>query len=162
MPSPVPQFARMLTALAANLAKTEAHATAHKIAPEALLQARLFPDMYPLVKQVQLACDFAARASARLAGAEIRSFDDTEVSFADLQARIRTALDYIATFAPGRYADADNRSITLKQQGGDRVMSGAEYLTLFAQPHFFFHVTAAHCILRAKGVDIGKSDFMGA
>lgn len=162
MPSPVPQFARMLTALAANLAKAEAHATAHKIAPEALLQARLFPDMYPLVKQVQLACDFAARASARLAGAEIRTFDDTEVSFADLQARIRTALDYIATFAPGLYADADSRSITLKQQGGDRVMSGADYLALFAQPHFFFHVTAAHCILRAKGVDIGKSDFMGA
>ena len=161
MLSPVAQFSQMLEALSAILAKAEAHATAGKIAPEALLQARLFPDMYTLTKQVQLACDFAARACARLAGAEIRSFADTEVSFADLQARIRTALDYIATFAPGLYADADNRSITLKQQGGDRVMSGADYLALFAQPHFFFHVTAAHCILRAKGIALGKSDFMG-
>ena len=162
MQSPVPQFTRMLHALAAILAKAEAHAAARKIAPEALLQARLFPDMMTLVGQVQLACDFAARASARLAGADIRNFPDTETSFAVLQARIATALAYIAAFSADAYGGAEARAVTIRQQGRDTTMTGSEYLSLFAQPQFFFHVTAAYCILRAKGIEIGKGDYMGA
>ena len=161
MQSPVPQFTQTLTALAAILQKAEAQATARKIDPAVLLQSRLFPDMLNLTEQVQLACDFAARAAARLADQEIRNFPDTETSFAQLQARIKTAIDYMATFAPAAYQGADARNITLKQQSGDQVMTGAQYLAHMSQPQFFFHVTAAYCILRAKGIEIGKRDYMG-
>ena len=162
MHSPVPQFTRTLTALSAILHKAEAHAAAKKIDPAVLLQSRLFPDMLNLTEQVQLACDFAARAAARLAGADIRNFPDTETTFAELQTRITTALDYMASFAAASYQGAETRTITMKQPSGDRVMTGADYLAHMSQPQFFFHVTAAYCILRSKGVDIGKGDYMGA
>jgi uncharacterized protein len=161
MPSPVPQFTRTLTALAAILHKAEAHAAAKKIDPAVILQSRLYPDMFTLTEQVQLACDFAARAAARLSGHEIRNFPDTETTFAEVQARIATALDYIASFPEADFTGADTRSITVKQSSGDQVMTGAAYLAHLSQPQFFFHVTAAYCILRSIGVDIGKRDFMG-
>lgn len=161
MLSPVPQFTRALRALAAILTKAEAYAAVGKIDPAVLPGARLYPDMLNLTGQVQLACDFAARAAARLAGDEIRNFADTETTLAELQARIATALAYLAGFGPERFAGAEDRQITLKQSSGDLVLSGAEYLAHYSQPQFFFHLTTAYCLLRHNGLAIGKRDYMG-
>ncbi|MEH6773440.1 MAG: DUF1993 domain-containing protein [Cereibacter changlensis] len=158
----VPPMLRNLRALSAILAKAEAHCTARKIEPEALLGFRLFPDMLPLTRQVQLACDFAARASARLAGAEMPSFPDTETSFAQLIARIRTATDYIESFDAGQFEGAESRSITMKQRGGEVTMTGLDYLTGFALPNFYFHTATAYDILRHNGLEIGKMDYVGS
>ncbi|MEH7827355.1 DUF1993 domain-containing protein [Gemmobacter denitrificans] len=155
-------FDRSLGALAAILAKAEAHCAAGKIPPEALLQFRLYPDMFPLTRQVQLACDFAARACARLAGEPPRSFPDTETSFAELQDRIRTARAYIAGFDPARFQDAAERVITFPAGGQEMQMSGADFLSIFATPQLHFHLTTAYNILRHNGVVIGKRDYMGA
>ncbi|TKA94756.1 DUF1993 domain-containing protein [Cereibacter changlensis] len=158
----VPPMLRNLRALSAILAKAEAHCTARKIEPEALLGFRLFPDMLPLTRQVQLACDFAARASARLAGADMPSFPDTETSFAQLIARIRTATDYIESFDAGQFEGAESRSITMKQRGGEVTMTGLDYLTGFALPNFYFHTATAYDILRHNGLEIGKMDYVGS
>lgn len=158
----VPPMLRNLRALSAILAKAEAHCTARKIEPEALLGFRLFPDMLPLTRQVQLACDFAARASARLAGAEMPSFPDTETSFAQLIARIRTATDYIESFDAGQFEGAESRSITMKHRGGEVTMTGLDYLTGFALPNFYFHTATAYDILRHNGLEIGKMDYVGS
>ncbi|WP_444667974.1 DUF1993 domain-containing protein [Cereibacter changlensis] len=158
----VPPMLRNLRALSAILAKAEAHCTARKIEPEALLGFRLFPDMLPLTRQVQLACDFAARASARLAGAEMPSFPDTETSFAQLIARIRTATDYIESFDADQFEGAEIRSITMKQRGGEVTMTGLDYLTGFALPNFYFHTATAYDILRHNGLEIGKMDYVGS
>jgi uncharacterized protein len=153
---------RTLGALSKILAKAEAHCEAKGIKPEALIGFRLFPDMLPFVKQVQLTCDFAARAAARLAGAEPKSFPDTEVSFAELQARISAARTYIASFPAAAYADAATRDITIKMRGQDVTKPGLLYLTQYSLPQFYFHAATAYNILRHNGVEIGKGDFMGA
>ena len=155
-------YDRFLGALSKVLAKAEAHCTAKKIAPEAMLTFRLFPDMFPLIRQVQLTCDFAARAAARLAGEEPKSFPDTETSFAELQVRIQAARGYIAGFGADRYKGAETRAITLKMRGQDVTMSGLDYLNLYSLPQFYFHMATAYNILRHNGVELGKLDFMGA
>lgn len=154
-------FDRFLAALSAILTKAETHCEARSISPDALLQFRLFPDMFPFTAQVQLACDFAARASARLAGDTPRSFADTEATFAELQARIRAARDYIHGFGPERFAGAETRVITFPSGGREMQLSGADYLSLYALPQFHFHMTTAYNILRHNGVQIGKADYMG-
>ncbi|MFZ1470647.1 MAG: DUF1993 domain-containing protein [Paracoccaceae bacterium] len=153
---------RFLAALSALLTKAEAHCEARKITPDAILQFRLFPDMFPLTAQVQLTCDFAARAAARLAGTSPTTFPDTEVTFAELQARIRTARDYMTSFTPAQYENAESRIVSFPSGGRDMTLPGQDYLTLYALPQFFFHLTTAYNILRHNGVDLGKSDFMGA
>ncbi len=158
----VATYDRFLGALAHLLTKAETHCTAKKIAPEALTAFRLFPDMYPLTKQVQLACDFAARAVARLAGDEPQSFPDTETTFAELQARIAAARAYIAGFGAERLVDAATRDITLKLRHGEMTMTGQVYLNAFSMPQFFFHMTTVYNILRHNGIEVGKLDFMGA
>ena len=158
----VATYDRFLGALADLLTKAEAHCTAKKIPPEALLGFRIFPDMYPLTGQVQLACDFAARAAARLVGDEPQSFADTETTFAELQTRIAAARAYIAGFGADRLADAATRQITLKMRHGEMTMSGQAYLNMFSMPQFFFHMTTAYNILRHNGIEVGKRDFMGA
>ncbi|MDM7932789.1 DUF1993 family protein [Tabrizicola sp.] len=155
-------FDRFLSALATILARAEAHCEARKIKPEVILAARLFPDMFPLVKQVQLACDFAARGSARLAGQDPKGFPDTETTFAELQDRIAAARGYMASFQPEDFAHAPDRQITFKAGGHDLTLSGEEFLSFYALPQFFFHVTTAYDILRHSGVDLGKRDYMGA
>jgi hypothetical protein len=155
-------YDRFLGALAAILTKAEAHCTARSIPPEALIQFRLYPDMMPFVKQVQLACDFAARAGARLAGETPTSFPDTETSFAELQARISAARAYLGSFDPARYDGAETRPITLKIRGADVTMPGEQFLTIYSLPQFFFHLTTAYNILRHNGVEIGKADYMAA
>ena len=158
----VPPMDRTLAALSALLTKAEAHCEAKGIKPEALLTFRLFPDMFPLTRQVQLACDFAARAAARLAGADPKSFPDTETSFAELQARIAAVRDYMASFPAAAHDGAATRAVTIKMRGQDVTMPGLEYLTIYSLPQMHFHATTAYNILRHNGVEIGKRDYMGA
>ena len=154
-------YDRFLAALSGCLTKAEAHCEARKIKPEAILQFRLFPDMFPLVKQVQLACDFAARGAARLAGEPPASFPDTETTFAELQARIATARDYIASFPDAAYDGWADRSITLKVAGRDMTFDGGRFLLRFSLPQFHFHATTVYDILRHNGLELGKRDYMG-
>lgn len=158
----VPVFRHMLGALADVLEKAEAHAQERRIEPDALLQARLFPDMFPLVKQVQIATDFAKGASARLAGAEVPRYDDSERSFAELQQRISKTLGYIDSLQPDAFEGAEARAVT--HGAGERARhfdSGDAYLSGFVLPNFYFHLTTAYAILRHNGVPLGKRDFLG-
>ena len=155
-------FDRFLSALSTILDKAEAHCTAKNIKPEVILAARLFPDMFPLVKQVQLACDFSARCTARLAGVEPKSFPDTETTFAELKDRISAARGYMGSFQAADFAHADTRDIHFKAGGRDMVLKGDEFLSFYSLPQFFFHLTTAYDILRHNGIDLGKRDYMGA
>lgn len=161
-PMIVPPMDRTLGALSNILTKAEAHCVAKNIKPEALLNFRLFPDMLPFTKQVQLACDFAARCAARLAGEAPASFPDTETSFAELQTRIAAARAYMASFPASAYQGAASRDITFKAGPNDMTLSGAAFVTNYAMPQFHFHATTAYNILRHNGVEIGKRDYMGA
>jgi uncharacterized protein len=158
----VPPMDRTLAALSSILTKAEAQCEAKGIKPEALLTFRLFPDMFPFTRQVQLTCDFAARAAARLAGAEPQSFPDTETTFAELRARIAAAREYMASFPASAHVGAETRPVTIKMRGQDVTMPGLDYLTLYSLPQVHFHATTAYNILRHNGVEIGKRDFMGA
>ena len=155
-------YDRFLAGLSSLLDKAGAHCAAKNIKPEAILQFRLFPDMFPFVKQVQLACDFAARGAARLAGHEPKGFPDTETSFGELKARVQAARDYIHTFPASAYEEADDRLITIKMRGNDITMKGSEFYCIYSLPQFYFHLTTAYNILRHNGIEIGKADFMAA
>jgi hypothetical protein len=160
--SSIPVFKQMLLALADVLRKAEAQATEKKIDHDAYLQARLFPDMFPLVKQVQIAVDFAKGASARLAAVEIPSYPDTEKTFDDLQALLSKTLAFIGGLEEKQFAGADDREIVLRPgTPKERKLSGSAYLQNYNLPQFFFHVTTTYAILRHNGVDIGKRDYMG-
>lgn len=159
----VPVFRQMLSSLAAVLEKAEAHAQESRIEPAALLQARLFPDMFPLLRQVQIAADFAKGATARLAGAPVPAYEDNEQSFAELQQRITKTLGFIDGIAQADVDAGAGRAIT--HGTGERARhfdSGEQYLTRFALPNFYFHVTTAYAILRHNGVPIGKKDYIGS
>ena len=161
--SSVPVFIQMLGGLNDVLAKAEAHATARKIEPNALLQARLFPDMFNLIRQVQIACDFATGVCARLAGADVPAYDATEQTFAELQQRIATSLAFIGGLKPEQFADAATRDIVLRPgTPKERRLAGQAYLLSYGLPQFFFHVATAYGLLRHNGVEIGKKDYMGA
>ena len=155
-------FDRFLSALSVILDKASAHCEAKRIKPEVILAARLFPDMFPFARQVQLACDFAARGTARLAGAEPKGFPDTETSFAELKDRITAARGYMGSFQAADFANAEARDVHFKAGGRDMVLKGGEFLSFYTLPQFFFHVTTAYDILRANGVELGKRDYMGA
>jgi len=159
----VPVFTQMLSALDAILGKAEAHTSARKIEPDALLQARLSPDMFPLTKQVQIACDFAKGVSARLAGVEVPSDPDTEQTFAELHARIKKTLAFIGSIDKAKFDNSAQREIVLRPgTPNERHFDGQTYLLHYGLQHFFFHVTTAYALLRHNGVDIGKKDYMGA
>lgn len=159
----VPVLTRALGVLSALLAKGEAYAAAEGIAPDALLQAQLAPDMFPLLRQVQIASDGAKGAAARLAGREIPSFADTETSFAELQQRIARTVAFLEEIRPEEISDDADRSIvlTLRSQGGDVAFTPERFLLQFALPNFFFHIVTAYDILRHKGVAVGKMDYLG-
>jgi hypothetical protein len=159
--SAIPVFTQFLNALSVILKKAETHCEAKKIDPEALLGARLFPDMFPLRRQVQLACDFAKGAGARLAGIPVPSFPDDEKTFSELAARIAKTLDLLAALKKEQFVDAGTRTVTLKIGGADMSFTGAIYLRHFALGNFYFHLTTAYDILRHNGLEIGKRDFMG-
>lgn len=158
----VPPATASLQAMAGVLAKGLAFAEAHKIDPAVLLGSRLRPDMFPLTRQVQIACDIAKGGCARLAGQEAPSFPDTEASFEELQARIVRTTDYMAGFAPSDIDGSEERPIVLKMRGQEIGFSGLGYLTRFVLPNVYFHTTTAYLILRHNGVDIGKRDYLGA
>lgn len=159
----VPVFKQMLGGLSGVLAKAEAHASARNITPAALLQARLYPDMFALLRQVQVACDFAKSVSARIAGVEVPGFQDKEESFADLQARITKTLAFIDGLTAGQIDGSEARQI-VTQAGTpkEKIFSGQSYLLNYGLPHFFFHTTTAYAILRHSGVEIGKKDYIGS
>lgn len=158
----IPVFKQMLGGLSGVLAKAEAHASAKKIDPNALLQARLFPDMFPLLRQVQVATDFAKSVSARLAGVEVPKLDDAEQSFADLQTRIATVLAFMEGLAVTDFDQAATREI-VSQAGTpkEKRFTGESYIFNYGLPQFFFHVTTAYAILRHNGVEVGKKDYIG-
>ncbi len=158
----VPVFTQMLGGLSGVLAKAQAHVEDKKLDPAALLQARLFPDMFPLLRQVQVACDFAKSVTARLAGAEVPKHDDTEQSFADLQARIASVLAFIQGLDMAQFDAAASREV-VSQAGTpkEKRFTGQVYLLNYGMPHFYFHVTTAYSILRHNGVEVGKKDYVG-
>jgi hypothetical protein len=159
----VPVFKQMLSALSDVLAKAEAHATAKNIEPDALLQARLFPDMFQLIRQVQIAVDFAKGVSSRLAGIEAPKYDDSEKTFAELQALIAKTLAFIATISPEQINGQEDREIiTRPGTPKEKRFDAQTYLLGYGLPQFFFHVTTAYAILRHNGVEVGKRDYMGA
>lgn len=157
-----PRFISTLRALDAILGKAEAHALTKKIDPTALLTARLFPDMFTFVRQVQIATDHAKGAVARLAGVEVPKYEDNEQSFDDLRARITKTIADIDSFQPEQINGSEERAIELKVGGHELAFKGMDYLIGFALPNFYFHVVTAYNILRHNGVEIGKRDFMGA
>jgi len=157
----VPVFAKMLGNLSAILDKAAAYAEQKKIDPAVLLDARLYPDMFPLTKQVRIACDFAKGAVARLAGEEPPKYEDTETTIADLKARIARTIDYIQGFRAERFEGAETREVELKIRGETMKYPGLTYLLHVATPNFYFHVTTAYGILRHNGVELGKRDFIG-
>jgi hypothetical protein len=159
----VPVFQQMLGGLSGVLRKAEAHAAERKIDPNALLQARLYPDMFPLLRQVQVAADFAKSVSARLAGVEVPKMEDTEQSFADLQARIAKTLAFIGGLTAADIDVASDRQI-VTQAGTpkEKIFTGQSYLLNYGLPHFFFHTTTAYAILRHNGVEVGKKDYVGS
>ena len=157
----VPVFARLLGNLETLLDKAAAHAEAKKFDPAVLVQARLAPDMFPLVKQVQIAADFAKGGVARLTGAEPPKWEDTESSFAELKARIGRTREFVEAHTPERFVGALERQVEIKLGGQPVALSGLNYLNRVVLPNFYFHLVTAYDILRHNGVDIGKRDYLG-
>src|SRR5678815_479889 len=156
-----PRFANMLRNLSALIDKAEAHCAAKKIDPVALTTYRLYPDMFPFTRQVQIACDTAKGAVARLAGAEIPKYEDTEQTFAELKARIAKTIDFIESMGASKIDGSEEKEIVLAMRSGERRFKGMQYRLRRAYPHIYFHVTTAYAILRHNGVDVGKGDFIG-
>jgi hypothetical protein len=157
-----PVFKQVLNSLAAIINKAEVHAAEKKIDPAALLQARLFPDMFPFTRQVQVAADFAKGAAARLAGVEVPKYEDNEQTFAELKARIAKTVAFIDGLPQDGFEASAQRDITTGSGEKAKQWKGQVYLMHYALPHFFFHATTAYDILRHNGVDIGKKDFIGS
>jgi uncharacterized protein len=156
-----PRFVNILRNLSAILEKAEAHCTAKKFDPSALTTYRFFPDMFPFTRQVQIACDSAKGAVARLAGVDIPKHEDTEQTFADLKARIAKTIDFLESVPASKVDGSEEKEIVLQMRSGERRFKGMQYLLGHAYPNFYFHVTTAYNILRHNGVEIGKADFIG-
>ena len=154
-------FEIQLKALARLLDMAEAHATAKKFDVSVLLNSRLAPDMLPLTKQIQIACDFPKGAMARLAGQEPPAWEDTEVTFEELKARIEKTIAFVEGIDAGSVDGQEDRDITLVRRGVESVIKAQAYLLEQALPNFFFHITTAYAILRHNGVEIGKKNFLG-
>jgi hypothetical protein len=158
----VPVFIRMLTSLNVVLAKGAAHAQAKKIDESVLLNARLSPDMFPLTKQVHIATDFARGTGARLAGAEMPSYEDKETTFAELTDRVDRTIAYLKTLKPAQIDGSETREIVRPVRGEPKKFTGINYLLQYAMPHFYFHVVTAYDVLRHNGIEVGKGDYIGA
>lgn len=158
----VPVFVQMLTALKTILLQANEHVVAKSIEPDALLQARLFPDMFPLLKQVQIAADFSRGISARLAGLDVPVVEGDQKSFADLDALLTQTLAFLDSVNPSQFEGKESSEIVLRPgTPKEKKLSGQTYLANYGLPQFFFHVTTAYDILRHNGVAIGKRDYMG-
>ena len=158
----VPAFLQILGSLSGLLTKAEAHCEAKKIQPEVLLSARLYPDMLPLTKQIQIASDFAAKSCARLTGSEVPTTPDTEKTFEELRQRLAKTVDYVKSFKPAQFEGADAKDVTFPVgPNNSMTLKGQEFVSRFSFPNFYFHAATAHGILRHNGVEIGKRDFLG-
>lgn len=159
----VPVFVQMLAALKTILSQANEHVVAKSIEPDALLQARLFPDMFPLLKQVQIAADFSRGISARLAGVDVPVVEGDQKSFADLDALLTQTLAFLESVNPSQFEGKESSEIVLRPgTPKEKKLSGQTYLANYGLPQFIFHVTTAYDILRHNGVAIGKRDYMGA
>ena len=156
-----PLFARMLTSLAVCLDKAAKQCEEKKIDPTAILTARLYPDMFHLIRQVQIATDMAKGGMARLAGEEPPVYEDTEKSFTDLAARIEKTLAFINGFKPQQIDGSEEKEITLKMRSGETKFKGLAYLQNYVYGNLYFHLTTCYAILRHNGVEVGKLDFLG-
>jgi uncharacterized protein len=158
----IPVFQQLLGALSAVIDKAAAHAEGKKIDHAALTTARLRPDMFPFVKQVQVASDWAKNVGARLVGAEPPKFEDNETTFEELKARIAKTLDYLSGLKREDIEASAEKAVTFPMGPNRMKMTGADYAYHLALPNFYFHAATAYGILRHNGVEIGKRDFMGA
>ena len=158
----VPIFVRMLGNLGSWLEKAEAHAAAKKFESSVYLGSRLVPDMLPFTKQIQIACDAAKFGVARLAGVEAPKFEDNETSIAELRERIRKTIAYVQSVPAEQIDGTDAKDVVVPRRDGSMTLKGEIYLKHFVLPNFFFHVTTAYALLRHNGVELGKSDYLGA
>lgn len=157
----IPVFTRMLGNLSTILDKAAAHAEAQGIEPAVFLNSRLAPDMFPLMRQVQIATDSVKGCAARLAQLEVPPYADTEASFPELQERIARTLGFIQEIRPEQIDGSEGRTVVLKMRGSEVSFPGQAFLLNFSLPNFYFHITTAYNILRHNGVKIGKMDFLG-
>ena len=157
----LPVFHQILNSLLEILDKAERHVETTRIDPNALLHYRLFPDMLPFTRQIQIAADFAKGAGARLAGQDVPAWEDTEKTFAELKLRIKKTLTFLDSLPRHEIEHSAGRAITVGSGDKTRHFTGQTYLLHYALPHFFFHATTAYDILRHNGIEIGKKDFIG-
>jgi hypothetical protein len=156
-----PVFVRVLGNLEGILDKGAAWAEARRVDPSVLINARLFPDMFPLTSQIRIAGDFAKGAVARLTGQEPPKYEDNETTFGELKARLARTVAYVETFRPEQFEGAETRTVTMRMRGEDKRFDGLTYLANIVLPNFYFHATTAYDILRHNGVELGKRDFIG-
>ncbi|MFN9746721.1 MAG: DUF1993 family protein [Betaproteobacteria bacterium] len=156
-----PAFAKMLASMLAWLDKAQAHAEARRFDANNYLSLRLAPDMLPLSRQIQIACDGAKGCMARLAGIEVPKWDDTEATLDELRERIRRTRDYVAGFTPEQLAGSETREIVVPTRTAELRFNGEDYLRHFVLPNFYFHATTTYALLRHAGVEIGKRDYLG-
>jgi hypothetical protein len=158
----IPVLVRGLNNLSAILDKAEAYAAARNIDPAVLINGRLAPDMYPLPNQIQIATDMAKGCAARLAGLEIRRYEDNEKTFEELRARIAKTVDFLQSVQPAQVDGSEEKTVTIKLRNRELQMQGQPYVLNFVLPNFYFHLTTAYGILRHLGVELGKPDFVGS
>jgi hypothetical protein len=158
----IPALTRGLTNLSAILDKAASYAAAKKIDGTVLAQTRLYPDMHPLSRQVQIACDTAKGAAGRLSGAEVPKHEDTETTLPELKARIAKTLDFLKTVTAAKVAGDESRPIEIKFPNGAWKFTASSYVNDFVLPNFYFHTSMVYALLRKSGVEIGKGDFLGA
>ncbi len=156
----IPAFIRTLSNLQKILDKSAAFANAKKITPEVLLQSRLAPDMFPLIRQIQITCDTVKLGASRLTGTEAPVHDDKEVTLAEIKARIESVVAYLNTFKPEHFKGAEERKISQPRWEG-KWLTGTEYTLHHVLPNLYFHTTTAYAILRHNGVEVGKKDYLG-
>ena len=157
----VPVLKHTLASLSGILRKAAEHAASKKIDASVLINARLFPDMLPMIKQVQIATDQAKGCAARLAGIDIPKFEDNETTFDELQARIVKTISFLDSLKASQIDGSETRDIVLQLHDTKLEFKGKEYLINWVLPNFYFHVTTTYAILRHNGLDIGKKDFLG-
>lgn len=158
----IPTFIHALNNLSAILGKAAAYASeTNKIAPETLVNARLYPNMFPLSRQVQIASDIVKGFAARISGAEVPSYPDTETTFPELQARIAKTIAFLQSIPAAQVDGTEAKTIKLKVGPNEMTFTGQDYLLQFVIPNLYFHTTTAYAILRHNGLDIGKADFLG-
>lgn len=155
-----PVFARMLRNVSAILTKAEQQAKTKGYDPGVLLNSRLAPDMFPLIRQIQIATDHAKGAVARLAGHNPEAIEDTETTFAEIQARIKKVIGIVESYKPEQIDGSEGREITIKIPNAELKFSGIDYVNQWAMPNFYFHIVTAYDILRANGIELGKKDFL--